>query len=268
MSDQDDGQDAGRDDGQDAGRDARQAGGATAPLAPLPALSEDWQRALAVVAHPDDLEYGVAAAVARWTSQGKDVRYLLATRGEAGIQDRPPAEVGPLREHEQREAAAAVGVTHVDFLDHADGLLVGDLALRRDLAAAIRAHAPEVLLAISFDDSWGGTSWNHVDHRVIGAALLDAARDAANPWVFEDAGPACAPPRLAAFSGALTPTHAVDVSDHVDAWLASLRSHAAYFAGIGDPQARDTIAMVHGAAREAGVRQGVAAAITFQVYEP
>ncbi len=57
-------------------------------------LPEDWERALAVVAHPDDLEYGAASAIARWTSQGKKVSYLVVTRGEAGIDSMPPAEVG------------------------------------------------------------------------------------------------------------------------------------------------------------------------------
>ena len=62
----------------------------------LTPLDEKWERALAVVDHPDDLEYGAASAVARWTSQGKYVGYLLATRGEAGIDSMPPAEVGPV----------------------------------------------------------------------------------------------------------------------------------------------------------------------------
>ncbi len=62
----------------------------------LQTLPEDWDRALAVVAHPDDLEYGAASAIARWTSQGKSVAYLVVTRGEAGIDSMPPAEVGPL----------------------------------------------------------------------------------------------------------------------------------------------------------------------------
>jgi len=76
----------------------------------LAALPEDWDRALAVVAHPDDLEYGAASAIARWTSQGKQVHYLLVTRGEAGMNDMPPEEVGPLREIEERRSAAVVGV--------------------------------------------------------------------------------------------------------------------------------------------------------------
>jgi len=73
-------------------------------MKPMP---EDWDRAVAVVAHPDDLEYGVASAVARWTRQGKQVSYLLATRGEAGIDGMDPAEVAPLRVDEERRRSTA-----------------------------------------------------------------------------------------------------------------------------------------------------------------
>lgn len=123
------------------------------PLEPFP---EDWSRALGVVAHPDDMEYGAASAVARWTDQGKDVRYLLVTRGEAGISTMPPAEVGPLREEEERRSARAVGVSVVEFLDHADGLVEADLRLRHALSEAIRRHQPEVILSINHRDSWAG----------------------------------------------------------------------------------------------------------------
>lgn len=234
----------------------------------LEELPEDWDRALAIVAHPDDMEWGAASAVARWTAQGKDVRYLLVTRGEAGIASRPPEEVAPLREAEQRDSCATVGVEHLEFLDHADGLVVADLALRRDLAAAIRRHRPDVLLGISFRESWGGTSWNHADHRAVGVAMLDAARDAANPWLFEDVGPACDPVRFAAFSGSTQPTHAVDVSDHLDAGIASLQAHAVYLEELGDPGGRETVRQLRSWAREAGEDAGVAAAVTFEMRTP
>ena len=71
----------------------------------LGALPEDWERALAVVAHPDDLEYGAASAVARWTEQGKTIAYVLVTRGEAGIDTIEPAECARLREAEERARA-------------------------------------------------------------------------------------------------------------------------------------------------------------------
>ena len=94
----------------------------------LDRLPEDWSRALAVVAHPDDLEYGASAAIARWTAMGKDIRYVLATRGEAGIDSMAPDQAGPLRTEEQVAAAAAVGVSVVEFLDHPDGLVVNGIA--------------------------------------------------------------------------------------------------------------------------------------------
>ncbi len=75
-------------------------------LEPLP---EDWDRALAVVAHPDDMEYGAASAVARWTSQDKWVGYVLVTEGEAGISTMAPEVVGPLRRGEQEAAALPSG---------------------------------------------------------------------------------------------------------------------------------------------------------------
>ncbi len=122
------------------------------PLEPLP---EDWERALVVVAHPDDIEYGAAAAVARWTGQGKRVAYCLVTSGEAGMDALPPAEAGPLREQEERRAAAIVGVDEVEFLGHPDGTVEYGLALRRDIAGAIRRHRPEIVITANFRDSFG-----------------------------------------------------------------------------------------------------------------
>ena len=100
----------------------------------LQALPETWQRALAVVAHPDDLEYGAANAIARWTSQGKEITYLLITRGEAGIDSMTPEEAAPLREEEERASARVVGVDVVEFLDHKDGVIEYGLPLRRDIS--------------------------------------------------------------------------------------------------------------------------------------
>ena len=83
---------------------------------PLEPLCEGWQRGLAIVAHPDDLEFGAAAAIARWTGQGKQIVYCLVTSGEAGIDTMAPAQARQVREAEQRAAAAVVGVAVVEFL--------------------------------------------------------------------------------------------------------------------------------------------------------
>jgi LmbE family N-acetylglucosaminyl deacetylase len=69
---------------------------AATELPPLQNIDENWEKALAVVAHPDDLEYSAAAAIARWTRQGKTITYCMATSGEAGIDDMMPEDAGPL----------------------------------------------------------------------------------------------------------------------------------------------------------------------------
>jgi LmbE family N-acetylglucosaminyl deacetylase len=200
-------------------------------MRPMP---EDWETAVAVVAHPDDLEYGAASAVARWTRQGKKVSYLLATKGEAGIAGMSPDQVGPLRVAEEQASAAVVGVTDVQFLDFADGLIEYGIPLRRELAAAFRRLRPDVVVTMSFDLTWGEDGpVNHADHRAIGLAVLDACRDAANGWVFTDAGPACPPISAAYVIGSGEPTHFVDVTDTIDLGVASLREHQAYIDGLG-----------------------------------
>src|SRR6185295_582943 len=133
---------------------------------PLQALDESWQRGLAIVAHPDDMEFGAAAAVARWTRQGKEIVYALLTSGEAGIDGMDPAEAGPAREAEQRESAAIVGVSQVEFLGLPDGVLEYGVPLRRELSKVIRTYQPEIVITNNFHESWDedGNALNMSDH--------------------------------------------------------------------------------------------------------
>ncbi len=232
-------------------------------LQPLP---EDWDRALAVVAHPDDMEYGAASAVARWTRQGKWVGYVLVTDGEAGISSLSPDEVAGLRRGEQEASCAAVGVGHIEYLGRPDGLVVADLDLRADLAAIIRRHRPDVVISTNFRDTWGGTSWNHADHRAVGVALLDAVRDAANPWLFRDRGEPWDGVRFVAFGSSPQASHAVDVTDTLDAGIASLECHRTYLDHLDDPPDTDTF--LRRAAEATGPRLGVELAVSFEVRTP
>ena len=228
---------------------------------------EDWSSALCVVAHPDDLEYGMAGAIAKWTSQGKRVSYLLVTRGEAGIDGMTPDECARVREAEERASARVVGVASVEFLDgHADGLVEYGIPLRRDLAAAIRRHRPEALLSINFRESWGGRSLNMADHRNVGWALLDAARDAANRWLFTDAGERWNGVRVVGFSSSPVSTHYVDIGAHIEDGIASLREHAAYIDGLGQPDF-DADAFLRGSARATGESVGCEYAVPFELFE-
>ena len=219
-------------------------------MAPFPA---DWQRALVVAAHPDDIEYGMAAAVAAWTAVGKEVHYLLATRGEAGMAGVAPAEAGPVREEEERRSAAVVGVTEVEFLDHRDGVLVAGPDLRRDLAAAIRRHRPELVVTGYFGPTWTppGVSpayLNSADHQALGQSVLDAVADAGNEWIFPElTEPRWSGVQYIAVQEMTDPPHEVDVADHVETAVASLVEHRRYLELLSDlpveDQARQVIDM-------------------------
>jgi LmbE family N-acetylglucosaminyl deacetylase len=228
---------------------------------------EDFERGLAVVAHPDDLEYGGAAAIARWTAQGRHIAYLLATRGEAGIDTLPPAECGPLREAEQRAAAAEVGVDVVEFLDHPDGLITYGVPLRRDITAAIRRHRPQVVITVNHHDTFSGGHLNMADHRVVGRAALDAVRDAANRWLFPEVGEPWSGVRHVLVLASPLSGHAVDVEEHFDRGVASLRAHKAYLEALGGPMS-DPETFLRGGAEEAAARlPGSRLATAFQVID-
>jgi len=230
----------------------------------LEVFPEDWERGLAVVAHPDDMEYGAAAAVARWTRQGKQFAYVLVSDGEAGIASMDPAEAGPIRRGEQEASCSVVGVNEVTFLGWPDGAIVEGLALRADLTAEIRRHRPEVVVSINFRDSWGPGSWNHADHRAVGRALLDAARDAANPWVFTDRGDPWDGVRLVAFNASPEPTHAVDTTDTFDVGVRSLAAHRTYLENLGGDMSSPE-GFLRAAAEAAGSEFGVGLAATFEI---
>ncbi len=239
------------------------------PTQTLPLVDEEWDRALAIVAHPDDMEYGAASAVARWTAQGKSISYLLVTRGEAGIKSMAPDVVGPLRVAEQIASCAAVGVTDVRFLDYPDGLVVEGLELRRDLALAIRATRPDVILTMNHHESWGPGSWNHPDHRAVGRSILDAVGEASNPWLHmgadvSDSTEAWGGVRFVAVNASTTPTHGVDITTSIDAGIASLECHAEYLANLDGDMADPATFLTHSAQR-VGPQLGVEMATLFEV---
>jgi LmbE family N-acetylglucosaminyl deacetylase len=179
-----------------------------------------------------------------------------------------PHRCAELRQGEQRRAAAVVGVDDVEFLGHPDGLIEANLVLRRDLAMTIRRHRPEVLISINRHIDWGpGTSVNHADHRAVGIAVIDAARDAANRWVFPGAG---GPPwdgvRFALFGSSPHGAHGVDVTATLDAGIESLRAHGTYLGHLPEGTlGSDPDGMLRGAAEAAGPRLGVALATTFEL---
>jgi LmbE family N-acetylglucosaminyl deacetylase len=234
----------------------------------LPSLpDEDFRKVLCVVAHPDDVEYGTSSAVAKWTSQGVEVAYLLLTRGEAGMPN-PPEETARIRRAEQEAACAEVGVTALEILEHPDGVLQPTLDLRRDIARAIRRHKPDVVVTGSWEVEFIA-GLNQADHRVAGMACLDAIRDADNPWVFPELveeGLEKWRVRWLLVAGHSQPTHGVDVTgEPLARGVASLEAHKDYLGAIeGHPAPSMMIPMV---AAMGGQRLGVEHAALFRAWD-
>jgi len=235
----------------------------------VPPFTDDaFRRVLCVVAHPDDVEYGVSSAVAAWTAQGVDVAYLLLTRGEAGMDSSPPERTAQLRTEEQIAGSRAVGVAEVEFLDHRDGVLEYSLGLRRDISRVIRRRQPDAVVAGSWEIETA-VGLNQADHRVAGLAAVDALRDAANRWVFPellDEGLQPHSARWLLVGGDPRPTHGVDVTgEPLERGIASLEAHAQYLAGIpGHPPPRP---MITGITRLQGRAMGVPHAVLFRAWD-
>jgi LmbE family N-acetylglucosaminyl deacetylase len=188
----------------------------------LEAFPTDWRTALLLVPHPDDPEYGCAAAVAKWTAQGKTVHYALACRGEQGIEGMPPAEAGPLREGEQLRSAAIVGVHGVQFWDFPDGRIRNTPELRATIADTITLLAPDVVLTIYSGPEWAPGDPNQLDHIEFSNAVAAAYDSLTAPprWLFEN-GPDA--------------THAEVIDDDCfDRAVASLAAHEVYLSVL-DP---------------------------------
>jgi LmbE family N-acetylglucosaminyl deacetylase len=188
-------------------------------LEPFPT---DWQTALLLVPHPDDPEYGCAAAVAKWTSLGKTVHYAFACRGEEGIAGMPPEQAGALREAEQRRSGAIVGVEDLQFWDFPDSQICNTAELRAKIAETITALAPDVVLTIYSGPEWAPGAPNQRDHIEFSnavAAAYDSLRDPPR-WLFEN-GPEV--------------THAEVIDDDCfDRAVASLAAHEVYLSVL-DP---------------------------------
>ena len=199
-------------------------------------MIDDVRRALAVMAHPDDVDFAAAGTIATWTDAGIEVAYLIVTDGDAGGFDDAVAreEIGPLRRAEQTAAAKCVGVSDVRFLGHPDGQVEAGLALRRDIARVIRQVRPDRVLIPSPERDYRRLAPSHPDHRAVGSAALDAVYpDARNPYAFPELraeGLEAWVAREVWIAGGPQADHCVDVTDVFERKLAALRSHVSQVA--------------------------------------
>ena len=128
-----------------------------------------------VTPHPDDAEGGCGATMAKWIAEaGTEIVVVMCTNGDKGTGDREmsPERLAKIREQEQRNASAYLGVKDVVFLRHPDGTLNDDVQFRSEVVREIRRHKPEVVFCI---DPFRLASHTHRDHRMSGQVALDAA---------------------------------------------------------------------------------------------
>jgi LmbE family N-acetylglucosaminyl deacetylase len=154
-----------------------------------PGVWETPQHILVILAHPDDPEFFCGATLAKWTRAGHSVTYQLLTCGDKGFNDSTPADMTPdalcaIRHEEQQAAAAVIGAGAVHFLDRADGYLVPDLDLRREIVRIIRKFKPDILVTCDPQNLFAAYGINHPDHRACGQAVLDAVFPAAGSPVY------------------------------------------------------------------------------------
>jgi LmbE family N-acetylglucosaminyl deacetylase len=196
------------------------------------------ERALVVVAHPDDCDFGCAATTARWTSLGVDVAYCIVTNGDAGGYDRsiPRSKMAEIRQEEQRAAAAEVGVRDVTFLGYPDGKVSPTVELRRDIARVIRQKRPQRVLSQSPVRNFSRIFASHPDHLAAGEAALAAVYpDARNPFahmeLLEQEGlePHTVNEVWIMGGGSSTPDEVVDVTETAERKLAALRHHRSQY---------------------------------------
>ncbi len=211
------------------------------PAPPRATVLDDVDRVLVVVAHPDDIDFAASGTIAGFTAAGIEVSYCICTSGDAGgFDDTPRAEMGPLREAEQRAAAAVIGVQDVAFLGYPDGRLTPSIELRRDISREIRRVRPQRVLSPSPEIFWARLGASHPDHRAAGEAALAAVYpDARNPF----AHPELAAEGLEAWTvpemwimaaPEERQDHCVDITATFELKVAALREHKSQTAHMTD----------------------------------
>jgi LmbE family N-acetylglucosaminyl deacetylase len=219
------------------------SGGARLTASTIDCMLEEEKisRILVITAHPDDVDFGAAGTIARWTETGIEVTYCVVTDGDAGGSDASisRADMAVLRRAEQTAAAKQVGVHDLRFLGYPDGRVEATIGLRRDLARVIRQVRPDRAVCPSPDRNYTRIGTSHPDHRAVGSAALDAIYpDARNPFAFPellaDEGLAAWKVQETWISGGPTPNHYVDITETFSRKIAALRAHESQVGGRTD----------------------------------
>ena len=228
-------------------------------------------RMLVIVAHHDDIEFGVGGSIAKWVESGAEVTYCIVTDGGAGSNDPQTqrAELVERRREEQLRAAEVVGVHDVRFLGYEDGTMQPSLELRRDLTRVIRQVQPNRVLCQDPTTYFVSTFYvNHPDHRAVGEAAMYAVFPSAQtrpifPELLEEGYEPHSVDEVYFFLSN-EPTHYVDISDYLELKLQSLGHHKSQFSE-DDKSVEKTLNMVREWSQSAQEQLGVGAAEYFRV---
>ena len=224
--------------------------------------------ALAVGAHPDDVEFGAGGTLAKWAATGCLVHHLICTDGSKGSWD-VAADLPALvtrRQDEQREAARLLAGEHageVHFLGRVDGDLVADRDAVSEVARIIRRLRPQVVLG---HDPWKRYRL-HPDHRAAGIVVCDAIVAARDPHFFPEHGVARHRPDALFLWEADEPNHVEDVTASVERKLAALEAHESQFETTMHATGADDLepfrARIRARLADLGAPHGLAAAEVF-----
>lgn len=234
------------------------------PLTPHQLISP-LDRALVVIAHPDDGEFGAAATIAHLVVGGARVDYVVTTDGGKGTEDPAvtPEQLAATRMSEQRTAADVLGVTDIVHLGYPDGYLTPSLELRRDITRQIRRFRPDLVITLNPQRRLDGNPFiGHPDHLATGEATLasvyPAARDRLNfPELATDEGLEPWKVRQVLLIGVEQPNLVLDIAATFETGIAALLAHASQVDG------RDIEERVRERAREAGEPHGIGLAQAF-----
>ena len=187
---------------------------------------------LVIVAHPDDPEFFCGGSLARWVAEGHHVAYAIVTGGDKGTDDptMTPQRLAQVRQVEQRNAGAVVGVQDIAFLEYLDGELVNNYDLQRDLVREVRRAKPDAIVTTDPQTAhWGARGINHKDHRAIGAAVNDAIFPGSSsrmyfPELLAEGYPPHHP-REVYYAGPSSPNLWVDITDTIALKAAAVCEH-------------------------------------------
>jgi len=206
-----------------------------------PRDDDDIDRVLVVTAHPDDIDFGAAGTISRWTDSGISVAYCIITDGDAGGFDPavPRSEIPGIRRREQTEAAKICGVDDLHFLGYRDGELTVSHELRRDISRVIRQVRPQRMLIQSPERNWARIQASHPDHLAAGeAAIQSVYPDARNPFahasLLRDEGLDAWTVEEVWIMAGPSPDHHIDVTDTFDRKVAALQAHESQTAHMAD----------------------------------